>query len=317
MSYINRPVPKAPVDTLAFSQDNMSTIVKKQLIEYIDSFLNTQGLNRNLTEILGSSSLQYITDLDLDDDPSERHIQLAALYEDIKEKLPSILLTDTSSEWIPSGLSMVDNVQYDSDNNRYEDRAFIYKIPITITVVTNSETATKQLNTLLSAMFGPMQNIAGGTRITSKEHGSTWVITLPLMHTPGSVTKLPIENSTVDHMWVAEFVPEVTFEHLITVKSQGTSSSRIVSGEIDGAITGEMAPTIIFPDSMVVGSSQSIQFENLSPYDSVLIDQSSIVAIWDKDTLEVNARKVGKFEIRVLNDKNVLKISKIVEVTLT
>ena len=80
------------------SSGRSKQIVKVALQQYIDSYFNSSGINRNIMESIAPNGLQYTTDETFTDsrNPIKRKLFLARMYEQTKMQLPSIIISDTS-----------------------------------------------------------------------------------------------------------------------------------------------------------------------------------------------------------------------------
>src|SRR5271163_2046813 len=73
--YLNRKIAESVQDAIAhYSVDHIKTIVKSAIQRYIQSFMDTDGGNRELFQTITRMGLQYITDKSFDpaSDPSLR-----------------------------------------------------------------------------------------------------------------------------------------------------------------------------------------------------------------------------------------------------
>src|SRR6185369_11518533 len=69
-------------------------------------FLDTTGINRQYTRAVSPAALQYVTDKSLQDsiDPTKKPVQLARMFNDIRQKLPAIMIIDAGLIWEEPGL---------------------------------------------------------------------------------------------------------------------------------------------------------------------------------------------------------------------
>lgn len=321
-SYLTKNIPRSVKEVLDIAaQDRVLSIVKNSMIDYIRRFMDTMGVNRSIAQEIGSTTLQYITDISLpaNPDPALRQTQLAVFSEKLTQKIPAILIQETAlPEWLPSGLGHKDSDSFES-RDLVNEFAFIFRCALQITVVTNDQTSSQDLSTLISLMFGPLQNMAGGNRITSDDPKSNWVITLPLVLPAPTLDRVALEGDNVEQYWVARLPVEVRYESKAVIKiAQDTTKS----------ITGIAAPPefyrnpiISLPPTVLINSLTNVGVQFLEPNDRIIVDASVPFGIsWervDATTVTIKALKLGKFAVSVLDANGTTKTTKLCQVVLS
>ena len=319
-NYLTKHVPRSVKDVLdVASQDRVLSIVKNSMINYIRYFMDTIGVNRAIAEELGSSTLQYITDEKLPtNDPALRPTQLAVMNEQLTQKIPAILVQETSlPEWVSAGLGQKDSDSY-LGADQVNQFAFIFKCPIQIAVITNDQPSTQDLTTLISLMLGPLQNLAGGSRIKSDDPKSNWVITLPLVFPAPTLTPVALEGDNIEKYWVGQIGLEVRYESKAAIRiTQDTVKS--VTGvaappEFNPPPIISLAATVLLNSEFQVGA----QFMELR--DKIVVDPKVNFGVaWetlDPANVKIKALKLGSFDVLVLDGDGNLKAKKTCQIVL-
>jgi len=139
--YIFRAAPRSVQEAVSrASHDKIKSITKQAIQHYIQGFMDTDGIKRSITESVGSLSKLFITDTDtLTTDPTLRPTQLARYFNDIKARLPAILIVDSGMEWVDPGLNVMDHATHIGERGEFGQPKLwqgqfplTFNIPITI-----------------------------------------------------------------------------------------------------------------------------------------------------------------------------------------
>ena len=172
--YIFRAAPKSVQEAVSrASHDRIKSITKQAVQHYIQEFLDTTGGKRSITEAVGSLSQLFITDTDtLTTDPTLRPTQLARYFNDIRARLPAILIVDSGMEWVDPGLNVLDQATGFGEKGAFGQNLkwqgqfpLTFNIPITIIAAAGDQESADALGSFLTLVFGPLRNISGGSRI--------------------------------------------------------------------------------------------------------------------------------------------------------
>lgn len=298
--YIFKGVSKSPTEAISKnSHDGIKTISKSALQGYIDSVFNQQGVNRALLNTVSKRGLSYFTDktMPLSDmnDPARKHIQLARMYNEIKESLPSILIVDAGMQFVPNSIGSIFNASL--HNGKWQGYYHsIARVPVVVSIVTGDQETTDLLQSILVTMFGPLRNEAGGSRITSKVPGETWEVRLPLTFTPGVNTGTNIDSDPKDQVWATTIDLELTFEDTIGIERDINAP-----GSITGTVGQPDVPvTITVESSFSINSRGTAVINGLRPSYKVYIDKPDI-AILDTKTGMITPRRLGTFNLVVVD----------------
>lgn len=202
--------------------DKAVTLVKSAVQQYIDSFLNPNGINRRyMTSSVSPVGLQFVTDLTYDDQmktsPNLRKTYLARFFAENIGRLPSILLIDTGVEFMDAGLNDLISADMHADGS-WEGFLLSYmKVSLSITTATLSEEDTSNLSTMLAMMVSPLATIVNNAIIRDPE--SHWEVRLPLSGMSlGQASSVTLEGDTKTTVWTRTLDLACEFEATIGLR---------------------------------------------------------------------------------------------------
>jgi hypothetical protein len=299
---MNRKIAESVQEAVANkSMDHIKTIVKSAIQRYIESFMNREGGNRSIFEVLTKLGLQYITDKSFDQasDPTLRKTQLARLFEQVRRELPAILIVDSEFEYIQSNFTGIERA-HTQNNFWYGTVQVVRRLKISVVVGTRDQTSTDFLHGLLSILFGELLFVSGGTRMTgNKNLGESWVINMGYP-VPGNITQQRVSEDPKDTIW--SFVidlPNVLYEDYVTIK-QPLDQLEQPPGQ--GVVNGSTntVPIIYAPNTIPVNESVKILFQYFQPLQhSVIVDNPNI-ATYDPVNQIFSPRRLGTCNIQVV-----------------
>jgi len=309
--YIFRAAPKSVQEAVSrASHDRIKSITKQAIQHYIQQFMDTKGVKRSITEAVGSLSKLFITDKDtLTTDPTLRPTQLARYFQDIRERLPAILIVDSGMEWVDPGFNNLDAVTHFGERGEFGQAKFwqgqfplTYNIPISIVAAAADQESADALGSFLTLVFGPLRNISGGQRITGREDkGDTWEVRLPLTFTPSPTTNSAINDDPKDSIWAMTIDILVQFEDRIQLEQEMAQVAFPLTPRVnDPNLADNFAPIIDFPEQIKVNEINRIRVDQLQDRQRIVLSDGNI-ATFDPETLCLTARKLGTFEIQVVD----------------
>ena len=309
--YIFRAAPKSVQEAVSrASHDRIKSITKQAIQHYIQQFMDTKGVKRSITEAVGSLSKLFITDTDtLTTDPTLRPTQLARYFNDIKERLPAILIVDSGMEWVDPGFNNLDHVTHFGERGEFGQAKFwqgqfplTYNIPISIVAAAADQESADALGSFLTLVFGPLRNISGGQRITGREDkGDTWEVRLPLTFTPSPTTNSAINDDPKDSVWAMTIDLLVQFEDRIQLEQEMAQVAFPPTARVgDPNLAGSFPPIIDFPEQIKINEINRIRVDQLQDMQRIVLSDGNI-ATFDPETLCLTARKLGTFEIQVVD----------------
>jgi hypothetical protein len=302
--YLNRKINESIQDALAhYTVDHIKTIVKSAIQRYIQSFMDTDGGNRELFEVVSKMGLQYITDRDFDpsSDPTLRKTQLARLFEQIRQELPCILIMDSAFEYVPMNFTGLDKVWY--QNNFWYGRIHIARnMRIMLVAGARDQSSADTLHSILSFLFGELRWLAGGTRITgNRQNGETWAMTMGLPEL-GKVTQQRVSGDPLDTVWFFDLeIKDILFEDGVVIQ-QPINQVKFGCGIMNPspAFLSETPPVIVFPATIPVNIPTKLYINKFQPRIQKVFVSDPNVAIYDPTSMTVTARQLGTFNVQVM-----------------
>lgn len=311
--------PRSVKESIAqHSHDRLKTITKSAIEHYIRSFLDSDGEYRSAIESVSKGSLQYITDKSIQatKDSTKRATQLARMFNEVREKVPAILIVDAGMESVPSGLNsgllhstLINNMWQGWFNKQF-------KVSLTVIVLTGDQDSTDQLMEIVELLFNNLRQIHDGSEIRSHESGHNWCVRLPLTFDISATSGTNITEDNKDQLWFAEFSLPVEAEDTFAIEMPFDTS--LTSGAYDRDFRSDypkdypaspinspnlkasLPPVIMAPDSIQINSTAGVSFSRLQPHHKVIIDQPLIATI-DVQARAITPRRLGTFSLQVVD----------------
>jgi len=305
--FIARPRARSTSEAVSLdSHDRIVSIAKNALQSYIASFLDSDGLNRSYIKTLSPQAAQYVTDKSLQDhpDPSRKPLQLARMFNDIRQRIPCIMIVDSGltyeSAGIGGGLERTSAI-----NGNWQGWYRVYaRVNVIVACVTNDVESCSTLQTVVSMMCMQLRHIAGGARLVSNVPGSNWECRLPTNFTSSSASPTQVADDPKDAIWAATLELELQVEDLFCVERP------ILQTVVDGGVVnntdlaGSLAPVIDAPDSVRLrGGPFQISVTQLGMQHSFSISDPTVATI-DPETQTITPHRTGSFDIFVLDDEH-------------
>lgn len=301
--FIAKPNPtSAQGSKRLYSNDRIKFLTKLKLQEYIESFFRTDLGNNMLLRIVSPSSLAYNIERSFDPrtDPTERKLQIARYFSELRGIIPAILIVDSGIIPVSQSVGLISSSLH--TNKKWMGfYPVVRKIPVTIMAVTKDRESTDGLSSVLSLMFNELRNLAGGSQIRGlPEHGENWVITLP--NEPvmvGAVNEADISNEPVEKLHYTEISFEIFYEDVISVQQQ------LPTVNFGGAVVNQpspaeaLAPIIVIPDTISINSNHLLIIKNFQERYLVVLSDINI-AIMSRNMI-ITPRAYGPFEIKVID----------------
>jgi hypothetical protein len=310
--FVSTVPPKSVVEAVSQqTHDRLKTIAKAALERYIRSFLDTTGPYRSAIEAVGKGSLQYITDRSLDatQDVTRRTTQLARMFNEIRQRVPAILIVDAGTQSIPSGLfsGLVNSTLIDGKWQGWFNKQF--RIPLSILIVTADQDSTDQLMELVELQLNNLRQLAGGSALHGLKPGENWEVRLPLEIGLSGSAGQNITEDQKDQLWVATIELTVDAEDTFAIEmpfdtqfAVGTFDEDVVRGAVLNApnLSATLPPVIEAPDTMQLGIATTVSFRRLRLTHRIVIDQPQVATI-DVESRTVMPRRPGSFNLIVMD----------------
>jgi len=229
---VSRPSPETPAEARRiFSPDKIKNLVKIKVQQYIESFFHRAGENFGLLQIVSPRSVQYNIEKSFDPntDPTQRKLQIARYFNDLRAILPCILVVDGGVKATHQSIGLL-------GSGRMHNGSWVGKypvtrtIPLTILIGARDVDEADEMSGIVSLLFNECRNLAGGNYLVSdQQRGETWVIMLP--NGPVDIDPLsdtPLNNDPTEKIWYTQCQVEVYFEDSFSV---GAQSPTITAGQ--------------------------------------------------------------------------------------
>ena len=299
---VPKPIPRTKQQTKRlFSNDKIKVLTKIKVQEYIESFFNKLGENHDLLSIVSPRFITYNTDKSFDPrvDPTQRQIQIARYFNELKSVLPSILIVDGGIIPIPHNIGQISGNYIENGvwNGFYQ---IFRKVPLVILAAARDVESADEMSGVISLMFNELRNLAGGHYITGKpEEAETWVVTLPNEPVEtGPLTETDVSGDPTDRIWHTETLVEVFFEDTLAV-SQELPIIRDMKYDVDKK--AEREPTITVPDQISVNEQVVVFVDNFKDHYRIELNNPKVATL--SYNMILTPRGFGKVTIRVVNDR--------------
>lgn len=309
--FIATAPPRSVTEAVArVSHDRLKSIAKNSIEQYLRRFLDSTGDQHATIGAIAKGAITYVTDKSVDatQDVTRRTTQLVRLFNEVRQKVPSIVIIDAGMESIPSGLmsGLLHAAVIDYKWQGWFNKQF--RIPLTIAILTQDQESTDQLMEVIELCFNNLRQIAGGSALRSDKPEDAWEVRLPLTFDISGTAGENVSDDPKDQLWIATLSLTVDAEDTFALElpmsvdfSEGFDRS-VSEGATPGSsdLSASLPPVITAPSQMRVGQQYSVQFERLRITHRVVIDQPMVATI---DTVEqtVTPRRIGTFTLQVLD----------------
>ncbi len=320
--YVYKDYPKSVMEAVdSSSNDRVKFITKTAIKDYIASFFNSDGNKRELLNGFSTASLQYITDKSYEGerDSTKRYMQLAIFFEELRKKLPFIIILDNGIIPVKSSIGQnIDSVKL-VGSKTIINVPIIRKLNINVVVGTRDEETTDILSTALSILFNEMHFLGGGDRLSGDyQRGNLWEVRLPYEGISQSANQhdLITDDPTDSLWWVETSLDNTWFEDIIQLDA-GYSTFQEAIPIVDAQIGNRV--NIVFPDTIRFNNTYALDVTGHDGRIVVNIDQPNI-ANFNPQSGTIIPRRLGFFTIRVMEavakgSEDGLLTEKVVEVT--
>lgn len=300
---ILRATPRStPQARTLISNDKIKTLTKVKIQEYISSFFGKMGENRDLLSIVSPRSLSYNIDKSFDPktDPTERKMQVARYFSELRAIVPAILIVDSGIVPVMHNIGLLSDA-YNKDGYWNGHYPILRKVPLTIIAATRDQESADELSSVLSLLFNELRNLAGGNYIQGvPEQGETWVIVLPNEGIASSaVNEVDVEGDPIEKIHYSELSMEVMFEDVIRVKQElPTFESRTPSVNVAN-LSNTLRPEINCPNSVNVDSQITVYVKNITNAMRIVVSDARMATL--SYNMVLTPRRVGQVKIQVID----------------
>lgn len=303
--FVNRPKVRSVAEAVSLdSHDRIVSVAKNALQSYIASFLDTTGFNRNFTKAISTAALQYVTDRSMQDspDPNKKPTQLARMFNDIRQRLPSIMIIDSGLIWEEPGLGGgLERVSAINGNWQGWYR-ICARINVVVACVTQDPESCSMLQNILSIFFKQLRVEAGGSRMTSGKPHEYWEVRVPMNFSSSINQPTNVADDPKDQIWASTIEMELQAEDLFVIERP------IPRTILDGGIVGDSdlsvtyAPQLVDAPTTVRLSDGPFQvFATRMGDQHQMVISDGRIATLDPESFTVTPHRPGSFDILILD----------------
>lgn len=218
--YIFKSIPKGSKEaSAATAQARVTETVKSAIQEYLERYLSPNGIYRSQLNLTTGFALQYETRLSQGDseDPTVYNVQLARHWQELRQKLPCILIVDAGFTYVNPGFSGMADSAILGVSTASVATKMDCSIPIKILIGAIDQSTCADLRDILTYIFGALTQLNRAHLITSRRPEDNWEIRLPTNFTLEALSHNKLGDDPKDSMYSTgiEIVPE--FEGTINV----------------------------------------------------------------------------------------------------
>lgn len=219
--FIFSDIPRTKKEAIAKTAEARVTMtVKSALQSYLQRYFDHDGTHRNQLSLTAGFTVNYETRISGprdNDDPTVYEVQLARYWQDIRLRLPCILIVDTGFERTPSGLGGITNSQHINATLSKVELAMLVTVPIELQIASMDETTCGDLRDALMYIFGVLTHLNKGHTIHSTRPEDRWEVRIPLTESSSGLERRNVNDDTVDSLWSTTIGLEMVFEGLSTI----------------------------------------------------------------------------------------------------
>ena len=307
------------------SPDKIKTLTKIQVQQYIQRFFEKFDVNSNLLKAVSRRFVNYNIDKSFDPatDPTQRKLQIARYFNELRGILPCILVVDSGVVANPQSIGQVAHVE-NIDGYWHGTYPVTKYVPLSILAGARDLEEIDDISSLISLMFNEMRNLAGGSFIAGNpKFGDNWGIYLPCGGVSLSApSEVAIADDPTDRIWyVQASLDNVYFESSFTVKQKYPEFTELtpvsylgfiqdhptqsVTSQLFGTVTqtkyptvGELyAPVVLIPSTIPVNQQILVMIQNWQPHFQVFVSNPNVATI--TTDLLLTPKRLGSVTIRV------------------
>ena len=218
--YIPKPKPNSPeAGKKYYSNDKIKNLTKQQIQVYIESFFGENGENRSLLQAITPRFENYNISKSFDPqtDPTQKKLQIARYFNELRGVLPCVLIADGGVENVPNNVGLISaSVVHQGMWSGFYP--IMRKVPLQLVVAARDVDEADEMSGVMSLIFNELRNFAGGSYISGNpENGEYWVISLPNNGVNiSSLEQADVQNDPIERVWYATAEIEVFFQDTLS-----------------------------------------------------------------------------------------------------
>lgn len=273
--------------------DQIKYNAKLQVQRYIESFF--KGSNRKWLGVSSPISLNYNIEHTSSESSNvkERKLQIARYFNELKNVLPAIVITDGSMNNISQSIGLLSSASGNIWDFKGTFNPF-REIGITMIIGSNDIQTTDILVSTVSSFFNEYRNIAGGSYLTGNYNkGENWVVTLPNSGVNfGAIQDQPINDDPTDRIFFCEAEFSIFYEDVIKFNQAADYEVEIISKA--------KQPLFEIPDQIPFNSQLQVKIKNWPVQSKLVVDDYKKATI-NNQTGVVTPRAFGRFKLSLVS----------------
>jgi hypothetical protein len=237
--FIFSDIPRTKKEAIGRTAEARVTMtVKSALQSYLSRYFDHNGTHRNQLSLTAGFTVNYETRISGprdNEDPTIYQVQLARYWQELRQKLPCILIVDTGFERHPAGLGGITNSQHVNASLSKVELAMLATVPIELQVASLDETTSGDLRDALMYIFGTLTHLNKGHVILSERPEDRWEVRIPLTETSSGLERRNVTDDPKDSLWSTTVGLEMVFEGLTTISFDRQVQETTLS---DGTVVG-------------------------------------------------------------------------------
>jgi hypothetical protein len=223
------------------------------------------------------------------------------MFNEIRQKVPAIMIIDSGLTWEEPGLGGgLERTSVLNGNWQGWYRIFA-RVNVVVAAVTHDPESSSMLQNMLSIFFKQLRNEAGGSAMRSGRPGDNWEVRLPLNFTSTTAAGQNIADDPKDQLWASTIELELQAEDLFVIERP------IVQTIVDGGVVNEPdlraanPPIIEAPDTVRVrDGSFMVVIHKLNDNHGLVIDRPDIATI-DPEYMMITPHRTGTLVLSVMD----------------
>jgi hypothetical protein len=271
--------------------DQIAYNAKLQLQRYIESFFH--GPNRQFLSLSSPISMNYNLDHTTVESKNvkERKLQVARYFNELKNILPAIVLTDGQMRNISQSIGLLSG----ATGNIFDFNGVLSpfrEITINLVIGSNDIQTTDILKSTVSSMFNEFRNLAGGHyMIGDYSKGENWVVTLPNAGVDfGGMQDTPLNNDPTDRIFYVEASFNIFYEDSIQFNQVA---------EITPVLTSKKSPVFDIPAQIPFNQQLQVKVKYMPADHKITVSNYKLATISPSGVL--TPRGLGKVVLKIVS----------------
>lgn len=218
--YIYAAIPKGPRASAAkAAKAQVTKTVKSAIQEYLERYLSPTGIYREQLKLTADFTVQYETRLSApeEDDPTIYDLQLARYWQELRQRLPCILIIDVGFNYMNPGLGGMAGSTVLGRSTSAVVMKMDCSLPIKLSVAAQDETMCHDIRDMLVYIFGTLTNLNQAYLIRSRRPEDTWEVRLPFNFEPDGLENRKVTEDNKDSIWTTGITITPEFEGTILI----------------------------------------------------------------------------------------------------